>query len=555
MKNFLILLLIIVNLIAAGFLAVRTYDYELVLKGISEGENIITIKYDDLDGDGEKEEVLIKDYDNIYTVLNIGSTNGFVSDLKIEGKIKSPGAILFHDLDSDGIKEILTITRHLDTLRLNYSDLYSVKETHDIISVDPNFSLENYDYLIDFAGVYNKQIIFSINAGYPLTPRAIYSFKWDTKEINRTEDPGSLLLNPYLFDLDKDGIPEIITRSFAPENIHYPVPYSDSSSWLRVFDLHLDHFFEPIEYPHRTSKIRVNPIRTDSSNFLAVSAKYGRSKDINPSISLINESGEIIRERESVDIIDLFQYHKNLYTYNYGTKSFARLNDNLEEDQLVITTEVIPNPKDLPAQNFKPNDAFFYVSSRSNVLSVVSNDLDMEAIYELSEPILETSYDGNKIYALTSDKRYLFSYERQSNKTGWLIFSGLILLQAGLVLWKGRKKKGEKKDKDFIIFKTGDERLKVKFDDIEYLEAAGGPYTNVYLSTQERPLLIVKNIGAIEKELPERFVRISRKHVVEKDKVISINSKTKTVTLLSSFGEMELSISKDRVTSFQATVS
>ena len=240
MKNFLILLLIIVNLIAAGFLAVRTYDYELVLKGISEGENIITIKYDDLDGDGEKEEVLIKDYDNIFTVLNIGSTNGFVSDLKIEGKIKSPGAILFHDLDSDGIKEILTITRHLDTLRLNYSDLYSVKETHDIISVDPNFSLENYDYLIDFAGVYNKQIIFSINAGYPLTPRAIYSFKWDTKEINRTEDPGSLLLNPYLFDLDKDGIPEIITRSFAPENIHYTVPYSDSSSWLRVFDLHLD---------------------------------------------------------------------------------------------------------------------------------------------------------------------------------------------------------------------------------------------------------------------------------------------------------------------------
>lgn len=520
--------------------------------GQDDGKDVVFSKLEDLDGDGEDEVIQIRDYNNIYTILNINSEVGLISDLKIKGKIKSPDAILFHDTDLDGVMDIWSITRFQDTLWLNFSDLYSVKESHKIIAVDPEYSLENYDYWIEIAGVYDDHFFFAINSGYPLQPRAIYSFNWKTKEIKRTKDEGSLLLSPYFFDLNKDGTPEIITRSFAPTNIHYNVPYTDSSAWLRVFDVELNHIFDPVEYPCSSCKIDVFPVETDTANYLAVSSRYGGMTEIEPKISLTDKNGEIVKAVESDEYKNLFQFREKLYSYNFKSKYLYEVNSDLELSQEILQTEVYLNPKDIANQGSKGED-FLFVSTDGDKLGVIPGNLSGEITVILDESIVgHPIWSNNTLIVQTANKIHFLKLQPKNKKTIWLIFFGVVFIQVAILIWfwriKPRISTSKKNiDKDYIIFKTGDQRLKVKYDDIEYLEAAGGPYTNVYLSTQEKPLLLVKNIGAIEKELPDRFLRISRKCIVKKGIINGLNPKTRKVQLETSRGIESLEISKNRI--------
>lgn len=50
----------------------------------------------------------------------------------------------------------------------------------------------------------------------------------------------------FYHDLNGDGVEEITGQVNSPENIHYPMPYTDSASWLMVIDpLKMDFHFPP----------------------------------------------------------------------------------------------------------------------------------------------------------------------------------------------------------------------------------------------------------------------------------------------------------------------
>ncbi|MEP1034145.1 LytTR family transcriptional regulator DNA-binding domain-containing protein [Ekhidna sp.] len=542
-------LLVLANSAVICFLYFTIDSHRLKIFKEYLAKDVVIVKYEDLNGDGEEEEILVRDYNNIYSVFNIRSEKDHISDLKIEGKIKSSSAIYFHDMDNDGIKEIWSIMRYQDTIWLKYSDLYSVKESYPIIPVNNDYSLENYDYLIEIAGIFDKYVVFSINAGYPLEPRAIYSFNWSTKKFNRTEDEGSLVLNPYFFDLDKDGTPEIITRSFAPENIHYDVPFTDSSSWLRVFDLNLNHFFEPTEYSHSSSKITVLPIETDSSNYLAVSSRYGRNEEIDPSISLIDTNGKIIKEKEGQESSKLFQYGNKLFSYNETTKEIYELTANLERNKFMVKAEVPLNPSGSKNRIAASSD-FLVASKREQLLSVIANDLRSETIYQIDYPIINHPiWSGSNIIVHTAEKIYFFNYKARDKSIKWLIILCFICVQLTIIhVLKKRAKLAGTKNKDFIILKSGKERVKLKFNEILYLKSAGiGPYTDLFLANQDKPLVITKTLGAVHVELPDQFIRISRSIVVREDLIKKVTRSDQLVVISIKGEEIHMKASRPRL--------
>ena len=50
-------------------------------------------------------------------------------------------------------------------------------------------------------------------------------------------------------DINGDGVDEITGHISSPENIHYPIPYTDSATWLMVIDpLKMDFHFPPIKF-------------------------------------------------------------------------------------------------------------------------------------------------------------------------------------------------------------------------------------------------------------------------------------------------------------------
>lgn len=83
-------------------------------------------------------------------------------------------------------------------------------------------------------------------------------------------------------------------------------------------------------------------------------------------------------------------------------------------------------------------------------------------------------------------------------------------------------------------------------EDIVYCEAEGN-YTNMYL-TNGRKEFLTKQLGQIESGLPDNpFFRISRSVIINMNFLSSVNRKSKTVILLNSIQEIELSISKKRL--------
>lgn len=74
--------------------------------------------------------------------------------------------------------------------------------------------------------------------------------------------------------------------------------------------------------------------------------------------------------------------------------------------------------------------------------------------------------------------------------------------------------------KDYLFLKTGYEQVKVHYDEILYLEAAGNYITFVL---ESKKLLTRMTINEISEQLPaERFIRVHRSYIVAKDKIEKI---------------------------------
>ncbi len=81
--------------------------------------------------------------------------------------------------------------------------------------------------------------------------------------------------------------------------------------------------------------------------------------------------------------------------------------------------------------------------------------------------------------------------------------------------------------KDYVFLKTGYEQVKVYFDEILYLEAAGNYITFVL---QDKKLLTRMTISEATDLLPtEKFVRVHRSYIVAKEKIEKIERHQVTI--------------------------
>jgi len=91
-------------------------------------------------------------------------------------------------------------------------------------------------------------------------------------------------------------------------------------------------------------------------------------------------------------------------------------------------------------------------------------------------------------------------------------------------------KAGSNRSLNYIFLKDGYEQVKVFFDDILYVEAAGN-YLNFFLSNNQK-LLTRSTISDIEIQLPENlFTRIHRSYIVANNKVNRYNKQAVFIDL------------------------
>ena len=262
--------------------------------------------YYDTDNDGRSEFFqLISDIDK--NQIRITSGNEY-TELKLQHNFLRR-ELYFEDVDKDGHAEVFFLTKSADSVLLNILSLkgkvhFLVKDklldtihenfkgTFDVMSTRHSFFYDsNNDNYLEF--------YINLNADYSYYPRRVYAYDFHNDKIMRSPESGAYSAGIDVFDFNKDGSPDIYFANHATSNISVDCktcPYPDTLNWLMVLDKKLDFLFPPKPLGTKGSLLRVQPIITDSVNYIAALIT-NNAYDIPVELFLFDLKGKLIRSK------------------------------------------------------------------------------------------------------------------------------------------------------------------------------------------------------------------------------------------------------------------
>lgn len=263
--------------------------------------------YFDLNGDGNSELFTI--YYNASGNLAIsiaGLNQATINQFNLPGKLTRLGNILdLHDINRDGIADIFICTEKNDSLFLTIiDDLYSHPTTTREYFLDQiNQYNDNGDYLFvsgalsDLTRDGYPEYVFAINGGHALQPRRVYTVDYRNNLVLRSPVSGAAVISLDLFDLDRDGVDEILLNTVAPENFKETIPFRDSISWLMVLDESLQFYKPPVALNHAPSWLSLEPFIHRGDPYLIMYHRFGEGHNYDGLLSIYNDSLQLVQSR------------------------------------------------------------------------------------------------------------------------------------------------------------------------------------------------------------------------------------------------------------------
>lgn len=172
----------------------------------------------------------------------------------------------FGNFDHDRYKEIYIFTYKDDSLFLNINEFFDTEGTRldrifitkiRVVNKKVTSSIWPAGFF-DTNGDGKDELFFSIQTGFGLEPRRLYSYDIVNKDLKSSQLSGVICQRPKMVDSDGDGRPEIFGLMGASGNYKTWVPFSDWSTWLMVFDDSLRFKFPPVEFPGLTNLLEIN---------------------------------------------------------------------------------------------------------------------------------------------------------------------------------------------------------------------------------------------------------------------------------------------------------
>jgi two-component sensor histidine kinase len=218
----------------------------------------------------------------------------------------------FGNFDHDKYKEIYAFTYKEDSLFLNINEFFDRPGTKldRIYMTDIRIINKKVTSMIWPAGFYDTngdgidELFFSIQTGFGVDPRHLYSYDIVHNKLKTSQLTGMIPQYPKMVDTDGDGRPEIFGVMGASGNSKTWYPYSDWSAWFMVFDDSLKIKFPPVEFPGLTNVLEIEPYTKGELKSYAVSYNTGSADTtvLKPRIMLFSLDGKKIREHLFSDI-------------------------------------------------------------------------------------------------------------------------------------------------------------------------------------------------------------------------------------------------------------
>ncbi len=394
------------------------YEVELLEKQYFTSDFPGRFFYYDFDHDGNSEKV----WQGLHSAtlkpnFTIYSNDEIILDQwNFEGTWINYSIMFFGDYDNNGLDEVYGFTWENDSVFINGIEPFGDSRLNFKNKFLFLCKLDNKQNpcnilsgkLTDLDGDSYKEVVFSVNTGFNLQPRAIFAYDVKKDSVYRSPFMGASNKKIKFTNLDNDSFDEIMVDISANRNYATPVPYSDSITWLIALDNDLNFLFDPVPLNSEFIVSTNLDIKNDKEVFIVNIQKLGGKTNTDFVVSLYNSKGNIVSKSKQPEFIEgnIFGKKQNTLTeklyitrggdiYEFNSKfRFKKIRD------LKINIEGVPYQIDL--ENDSIPEFIFDVKNRPQVV-IVRNDF--------SHPVVLDAY----VNSLQP-----FSVKHSKNKPDWI---------------------------------------------------------------------------------------------------------------------------------------
>jgi hypothetical protein len=281
---------------------------------ITEGnkQGLMTV-YSDLNSDSISEKILLFEASPFHYVSVMNSEGRIydqwnLSDSLVNTAGYNSSIIFFGNYDHDKYQEIYVFTHTGDSLFLNVNEFFDPgnKRAERIFIERIGYAKNVIAASIYPSGFFDSngdgfdEVYFSVASAYRLGPRKLYSCDVAGRKVERSHESSIVPLWPELTDADMDHRPEIFGYMSASGNYPLSAPYSDSSTWLMVFNDKLGFEFEPVEFPGCFHSLTV---KAYNGNYLVIHNATGADTGfLRPAVMIYSNDGHLLKIRYLEDL-------------------------------------------------------------------------------------------------------------------------------------------------------------------------------------------------------------------------------------------------------------
>ena len=277
--------------------------------------------YDDRDGDGNSEQIVLFNDSEGKAAVKILDHKGFIADhFYFTGKIvPKSGSLVAGPYGPTGQRGIFLLTKSNDSILLQGISPTAANKTlfHDQLLTCLEAGNAENDYtlgtmlLADLDRDGTKEIITGVMAGFQAKPRFLFTYDLNSSKLKKT--PPAVVIQGITdtTDLDGDGFPELTGPTYSIDNNQgrFNIPFDDDSAWLIVYNRDLEFFFPPVGFPGKYIVFETVVTKRFGKPYLFALQDPKAKGTGTPKLMLFNASGKFIRERT----LDCDPMHENHY--------------------------------------------------------------------------------------------------------------------------------------------------------------------------------------------------------------------------------------------------
>jgi len=423
-----------------------------IVESSDTGDQHYQIIYHDFEGNGISKKLLLFRRDDINTsTLSLLNGKEIFSEFnfQIDHQLKSQ-SLLFYDLDHNGKDDILMFYQNKDSVFLNiikYKDNFP-RSTHFITSKPDSVKSEIWDIIIYPIGIQNNKdeqhLYFYIRGGLSIYPRNIYDYNLSTNKIENTFITNASFSESFFYDINNDGIDELLISTYSSGNVSNNKIYSDQKAYIFVLDLNLKLLFPPLIHETPLSVFTITPFEIgDKHSILLLKPKFGKSYIVKAEIS--DQNGKILISKDftAKHISPPLSFplnRQNSVLYLVLDNNLIQFDNNIHEIKKVEILNDMSIVTIFKNNNFSENLLLLYKNTQPFMLVAYSPDLKKLAELELPSTLymlenhnsitekLSGNNNKHQFQFIGTEKNFLLSIEENPHAQFLYLYLFLLFL-------------------------------------------------------------------------------------------------------------------------------